>query len=1185
MKQDNSFSDETNKQALEISRQLLQIQTQQLEEARNQTSATRNMSAEIGRGSQGGSSAGPGYNANINSQMYAGGIMGQGGGGDASSPYSIYSSGIVSSAANNGIYIHPQQQQFQSNIIQGSAEASQIKSQLFPNRSRMDGRTSDAVSQHAAHRMTNAVGAVGGEAAGLLGGLAGSAAFGILGGMTGGYVAGKIAAIPFEQNKVTQGYKEYLTQNSYKFINSGESTNDRGVAGFGRNDNFQAAEYLRKVNTDFHMKDEEVGGLLQSFTDMDMLKSTSDLDTFKEKFSKLLGTVKTSAIIMNESYEEVSKMMGEMERLGIGAENFDAQASKLKAIGNLSGKSAGDVFNATNNYAQNLVAGTALDGTQQFNNMADDQYIMSHMYSRLQQKVEKGESSKDEKHLYNYIKNQGGEEQAAQTMANVRHAVLKDEMVSIGAAAYFNLEDGDFVFNKDSVAANKGLSQKELVAKATNRMNSWSTEDSMRFLSAKDNLLMGLDTTSQNSIIDSFTTSFGRENGIGADSVLSDVIGLDYDTAKAYRMSSEIMQKEGTQMLDAFAMQSARENMIAQEREKLIPLSQRFGNWMETQDQKIGDAFTPSMNWMSNTLQDFSGKLGGYDAVSVRELTKTYGGLDNMGDFTREEVIAAISTSEGDHQKLKEALGLHGSSISKEVAKTALDVSASGLGLSDRKTPDTDGHKTLKEMLEDPSATGMLLERGATMLGKKGDENMAKILGIDPDNKDALKWGALANYNEITDILSDKNQLSKLSDTEIISAEGMAMGYHDFFSTRGVDMGGKYKLKGIDGLSNPSDFFSDKFLESFENGTDGMSSSMFFENDPNAMSTEMFRKVAGKAFREDPTTRVGTSGGTTVGDARKNTADNKAGIEKIMSGFREQSEAQYRTAVDSGAEKKILIQAKATYQKVMDGAMTPEDGDAELKKITKEAKESGNQETIDAVKGMWDLTDETEAKKKEIEVIGASDEGIVDDADHVVNMAGLYKQAANMLGGNNLVRKVEQSHSIESGKTGWFGKKKKYNIRDLTDIKNVNNLAADQQKGLILDIQDSSEKTLLANLSQKDINKGIAKMGLEDQFTGWAGEDGAANEQEREAAIRKLVKKLNNEETSNKDLKSGEIEFGKGMADDMAKTSEVMGAYTEKSAEFRQAMIADTGAMQSDIDAIKAGKPGLNNSKNFGWRY
>ena len=234
---------------------------------------------------------------------------------------------------------------------------------------------------------------------------------------------------------------------------------------------------------------------------------------------------------------------------------------------------------------------------------------------------------------------------------------------------------------------------------------------------------------------------------------------------------------------------------------------------------------------------------------------------------------------------------------------------------------------------------------------------------------------------------------------------------------------------------------------------------------------------------------------------------------------------------------------------------------------------------------MWDLTDETEAKKKEVEVIGASDESIVDGADHVVNMAGLYKQAANMFGDSSLVKKVERSHSIESGKTGWFGKKKKYNIRDLTDAKNVENLSADQLKGLTADIQENAEEVLLKNLSQKDINDGIKKMGLEDQFSGWAGDDGAADKTEREAAIRKLVKKLNNEETSNKDLKSGEIEFGKGMADDMAKTSEVMGAYTEKSAEFRQAMIADTGAMQSDIDAIKAGKPGLNNAKNFGWKY
>ena len=87
---------------------------------------------------------------------------------------------------------------------------------------------------------------------------------------------------------------------------------------------------LRHLNTEKFLKDSEIQDMLTGFTEAGLFKDCVSLESFKDKMSKLVDVVKSSALILNESYENVVQMMGELQRAGINAENFDYMAVNLK---------------------------------------------------------------------------------------------------------------------------------------------------------------------------------------------------------------------------------------------------------------------------------------------------------------------------------------------------------------------------------------------------------------------------------------------------------------------------------------------------------------------------------------------------------------------------------------------------------------------------------------------------------------------------------------------------------------------------------------------------------------------------------------------------------------------------------------------------------------------------------------
>ena len=117
---------------------------------------------------------------------------------------------------------------------------------------------------------------------------------------------GAVFNIGADQMRQQNAYNKYLLQNSYRFINYGESTNTRGIGGFGANERMEVANYLRRFGTENLISDTDTQMLLKKFTEGDLLRNTSDLKSFKTNMEQLTKAVKEGAIALGETYESMA---------------------------------------------------------------------------------------------------------------------------------------------------------------------------------------------------------------------------------------------------------------------------------------------------------------------------------------------------------------------------------------------------------------------------------------------------------------------------------------------------------------------------------------------------------------------------------------------------------------------------------------------------------------------------------------------------------------------------------------------------------------------------------------------------------------------------------------------------------------------------------------------------------------
>lgn len=277
-------------------------------------------------------------------------------------------------------------------------------------------------------------------------------------GTAAGTAAGSATAAIFNgslnQSRQQGSYNKYLLQNSYKFINPSESNNDRNVAGFNNGERWEASTFLRKFGTSQYISDKDTSLLLQNYAEGGLLKETKDLESFKKRMSELTKYTKEAALTLNSTFEEISKMMADLEKSGINAGNLPYLSAKGKITGSNLGISGSQAINSAYGAVTSMTYGTDMNSG-----------VMMSSYLGLMSSVggfydsEKALSARLGKNtsMYNFMSNSGGIEGSSQIANSALRTLMTTDVSSMLLSSMFSYNDqtGDFEYNKNGVSGLK----------------------------------------------------------------------------------------------------------------------------------------------------------------------------------------------------------------------------------------------------------------------------------------------------------------------------------------------------------------------------------------------------------------------------------------------------------------------------------------------------------------------------------------------------------------------------------------------------------------------------------------------------------------------------------------------------------------------------------------------------------
>lgn len=296
----------------------------------------------------------------------------------------------------------------------------------------------------------------------------------------GALVGGTIGAITDGADS-SSAIQEILRKKGHKALNAMESTNEFGGAGINLNDRQDLAKHIRHLAPEKLLEDQEMQQILNGALDNKLLKSATDIESFKKKFDNIVDQVKQITLTMNQTIEEATAFMGEMERRGIGVENMSTVSAKMKVTGSFLGidadKAAQKLLGATDQITQ----GTAIDPNSVIGDLSASAYSMT----KLEEKYKKEGNNA----MYHLIKNSGGADQVAIGFENATRDFIKGErgtqlLVGLYGQAVEQTEDGFKINDQKMKEISEGLASgtlnaNDLARKTSTELAQFSPEDQL----------------------------------------------------------------------------------------------------------------------------------------------------------------------------------------------------------------------------------------------------------------------------------------------------------------------------------------------------------------------------------------------------------------------------------------------------------------------------------------------------------------------------------------------------------------------------------------------------------------------------------------------------------------------------------------------------------------------------------
>lgn len=262
------------------------------------------------------------------------------------------------------------------------------------------------------------------------------------------------AAVGYGVDKMVDGakdalnYQDILEKKGYKAFNVFEGRNDFGGVGMNLDQQQDLSGFMRDLAPEKLLNNGDLSKILSGALDGKLLKSTTDIKSFKKKFSEIVDTVKEVAVVMNGSLEEATKMLGELEARGISSGKATMMSAQAKVNASMLGVDQSTMMNQMLSTTDEMTKGSGVSAAKVFNEVGAMQSVTSGLYEKYKKDPNTVEN-------YNYIKNNGGEAtisaQGADVIQNGLGNLAPQLLVSqLGFAAKIG-SDGNVTLDKEKV--------------------------------------------------------------------------------------------------------------------------------------------------------------------------------------------------------------------------------------------------------------------------------------------------------------------------------------------------------------------------------------------------------------------------------------------------------------------------------------------------------------------------------------------------------------------------------------------------------------------------------------------------------------------------------------------------------------------------------------------------------------
>lgn len=421
----------------------------------------------------------------------------------------------------------------------------------------------------------------------------------------GGAVAGATAYVAgsmMDGVRDAHMYQDILRKDGYKAFNAFESTTEFGGLGINLDDQQELSGFLRDLSDDMFLEDAEMAQILQGGLDNKLLKSVTDIKSFKERMKKLTESVKEISITLNQTIDETIEFMGEMERRGVSMDRMSNMSAQFKIGASMTGTDASQFAAQAMSFTDAIVSGTSMDAGNVMEGISANAYLVNAI----------SEVSADgDGIIKQYIKNLGGETAVAgqveqNSRAFMQSAAGQQQLLAMFAPAFVKDEStGRFNLDESRLReiASGGQDIRQLLDQSSQHFRSLTASD-QDLLAQSAGQIFNQSTDSFDSLIalKKMQEQFMADGNMSAETALVKMgVAQDYNAAAV--LNQTIIAGTNEDAITQFDARVAKEEMDSAARAKNPGIGTRFKYFFE---RNLANPLGDAGQWLGDVTGDIS---------------------------------------------------------------------------------------------------------------------------------------------------------------------------------------------------------------------------------------------------------------------------------------------------------------------------------------------------------------------------------------------------------------------------------------------------------------------------------------------------------------------------------------------------------------------------------------------------